>query len=865
MRLQHYPDSPYKKQVVVWAQNNGLTSSESIHIPDTIVSVVENYIRNNPETFKLGEGDDEFNGIEVEPWGSNSESLRGRVFKNEYDFPRSVPPTFKMEPFVKRNLLAMILTRNRDYPLYVAKLDCKVGGWDLLFDIENRVILFLYTLTPPPTVPTISLIGPFTTLSEDEVRNLYFNEEWSKFMLTPTLIAFKGVCNTLNDKFAALPPAIVAPPPPAAALQQRLRAPGWRVTRPKVAARAARWKIAPKPLPKPPSSAAPPQVPLLPPSQVPLLPPPPAALPQAQAPPPQPLVTTSFAPPPLPLPPPPPPPPDGTSVEVYLIRLMYNIKGNLELIRDTICRDVTLSQNFSDTFWNYLLNSLDGILDGSETPKEVNHIVNILFCSTGDTNPNNRDNVQINKNIKHIKNLCSNHNLLLKVSISLKRFVGTQNFERTILYYLKFIQNLLYNRNANTNAGNRAGKLLTILKDLLIFLRDNLQRGLKTFAASVTYESINIINTVFKIVQNLGRLGRDFKLNMIDVDIGTFILQFFEKIADSSPVDKDILQSAVYAFINIAYTDDKQDKTYITALLKTALLKTANMVIIFTGLSLSIINALKDLQAFAQQQKDYVIKSPGLPDIPVYLVIQRIIGDIQSFIRNNGQTITPTPERTGVGFSSVASVRTPPSPGITALSSSYTGISAPSSSPVYIGANPWVNRSPETQIGLAPRNTYKRGNAGKPAWQPAGLTRRLGRNLPRLSTPLSTSPPQSPKVVREGSWYNRLSANRSTSQNKSLSQRSPQLPGRVPTGSSPFPSSQVPGTPLRPIREPLNGRPSTIPPPPSVPPPLSSFNPMARVLSRTLGGSRREGKRRTIRRKRRNIRHYKNGRSRRNS
>jgi len=550
---------------------------------------------------------------------------------------------------------------------------------------------------------------------------------------------------------------------------------------------------------------------------------------------------------------------------------MGDIRGNLELIRNTICKDGTLAQQFPDKFWNDLLNLLDGILDGSETHQEVNHIVNILFCSTGDTNPNNRDNVQINKNIKHIKNLCSNHSLLLKVSISLNKFVRTQGFERTILYYLKFIQNLLYNRNANTNAGNRAGKLLIILKDfLLIFLRKNLQSGLVAFSASATYESINIINTVFKIVQNLGRLGRDFKLNMINVDIGTFILQFFQKIADSSPVDKDILQSAVYAFINIAYTDDKQDKTYITALLKKA-----NMVIDFTAL-LSIINALEDLQAFAQQQKDYVIKSPGFPDIPVYLVIQRIIGDIQSFIDNNGQTITPTPQRTGVGFSSVASARTPPSPGITPLSSSYTEISAPSSSPLYVGANPSVNRSPETQIGLAPRNTYKRVNAGKPAWQPAGLTRRLGRNLPRLSTPLSTSPPQSPKVVREGPWYERLSANRSPSQNKSLSQRSPQLPGRVPTGSSPFPSSQVLSTPLRPIREPLLGRPSTasttasstastIPPPPSVPPPPSSFNPRAPILGRTRGGSRREGKRRTIRRKRRNIRHYKNGRSRRNS
>ena len=817
MRLYYYPESPYKDQVLIWAAQQNLDNTARIGIADTIVAVVEKYIQENPDTpakpspFKLSTTGDETDEIDTTFLGQYADSLNGGKFIGPYKFPSPpVPNTLKMEPSVKRSLIAMILTRNRDYPASLGNLECKVGSWDVLFDIETRVILFANTSTTPPTV---NLTGPFP-FPEDKVKALYFNDEWLQYALTPNLDGFKHICKKLaNDLAAALPvaPAAAAlppppppprvgpglppppPPPPRGVLGRGLNNAAARVAAARVAAAAARPGL-PPPLPTgaPPSFAA---------------------------------TTTGFAAPP-------PPPTPSTSAEYTLTNLMNNAKNNLEKIQKIACDPTTLKQIFSNGFWKNFFTSLGDIFDGNKTPDEVDTIIRILFClTTGDNNGND----QINKNIKWIKDVGSNHSLLFKVT----EYLSTNPSTDTLVYYLKVIQNMLYNRIGNTNAHTRADSLNAVLNNSLFGI---LKGAIEERSDKLNEEgAIKVLNGALKIVQNVGRLDSSFKNKIIEEEIGTAILVLFEKIADNPQIDKDILQSAIYAFINIAYTDVRADKTYITALLSKAI----------DGINIDelnfIIEKLNVLHRFAQQQTDYKIQSSG-SETPVVTVIERIIGDIQSFINNEGQEITPTPQRIGFGMSSIASARTSPSPartisslpeeelleGVTPLSSSYTEVAAASPAPLYAGPSRELNRTPESQIGLAPRNTYKRGNAGLPAWRPGGVTRRLGINLPRLSTPLST-PPQSPRTAqRQGEWYERLSANRSPSQRSAIARgsptRSPQIPERVGSYT-----------------------------PPSGAPSIESRR--TSVSTRSTKG----GRRRTIRRKRRNIRHYKNGRSRRNS
>ena len=827
MRLHYYPESSYKEQVLVWANQHNLDNAANIGIADTIVAVVEKYIRGNPETFQLSTTGEETDGIDTSLWGRDAESLNGGVFKVPYTFPSSpVPNTLKMEPFVKRNLIAMILTRNRDYPASLGKLECTVGGWNVLFDIETRIILFADLSANPVTV---NLTGPFP-LNEDAVRALYFNNEWSSYALTPSLDGFKHICSKLaNDLAAALPPP---PPPP------------------------------------------PPRAPLPPPNGLPRRFPggPPGGLPRWL---PRGLsrglpgtgTTSAIARVAAAARGAPPPPPPPSSIEGQLRLLMQNAKDKLNGIQEIACNSKTdtLKQTFSSGFWESFLDSLESIFNGNEKLEEVDTVLRILFCLTRDDESTD----EINKNIQQIKNLCSNHQLLLKVTLFLSEKALSIPAD-TVVYYLKFIQNLLYNRRDNANAPNRAGNLNTLLSNTLFgILKNAIEGGANKLDDE---EVMKVLNAALKIVQNVGRLHPSFKEGIIDEEIGTAILNLFVNIANNPTEYRDILQSAIYAFINIAYTDDRKDKTHITALLKKA-----NEFVNLDVLQ-NIVNPFKVLKDFAEKQTDYNIQSPE-SNTPVSIVIERIIGDIQSFIDNGGQEITPTPQRIGMGIGSVASARTPPNsartisnipdeervPGVTPLSSSYTEVAAASPAPLYEGPSPSLNRSPESQIGLKPRNTYKRPNAGRPAWRPAGVTRRLGRNLPRLSTPLST-PPQSPRTPRvNGPWYERLYANRSPPQSPSQSPaRSPQLPGRVFTGSPPRYTLPFRAPPLEFTRtsvSPLTSRPSTassrssIPPSPPETPPPSVRNPL------TL----RRGGRRTIRRKRRNIRHYKNGRSRRNS
>jgi hypothetical protein len=346
---------------------------------------------------------------------------------------------------------------------------------------------------------------------------------------------------------------------------------------------------------------------------------------------------------------------------------------------------------------------------------------------------------------------------------------------------------------------------------------------------------------MLKIVKNLGILGAEYKAKMIQAGIGTDILKRLVEISNvpdayirSETEEYDeILTSAVYAFVNIAYTADR-DKLYITDILTG---------VGDIGVLSSILNNLIKLRQYAENKRRFVIVfSDGKP-MPVSTVLERIIQDIRSFISTGGSEVIRTAERL-----SFAGPRTPPPGrtisslsseeqglGTTPFSSSFTEVSKPSNARTYSGLTSKQRRG-LNRIGIR-RNNFKREVAGIPTWRPAGQTRRLGINRPFLSSSIanqsssSSSPyPRSPHTPLSG----RTASTFGTQYSRTPSPVTPtftaspiqHLPGRFGYGIQPI------GPPHR---EP--SRPAT---------------------------PQRGGKRRTIRRKR-NIRHYKNGRSRRNS